>query len=61
MDENSAVTVVLCVAICCLTVLGSIALMKGIGSGLLTTICATIGGLVGFKAGKVAESKKRKK
>lgn len=50
------VTVVKIVAIIGLTVLGSLALIKGIDSVILSAISAVIGGIAGYEIGKSKQS-----
>jgi len=42
------------VAMCCITVVGAVAIYKGYDTGLLTIIVAAIAGLGGFAVGKKA-------
>jgi len=46
------VTVVKVTAIVCLTIICSIALLKGIDSALVGTVSAIIGGIAGYTIGK---------
>jgi hypothetical protein len=45
-------TIVKLVAIVCLTVICSVALLKGIDSVLTGTICSIIGGIAGYEIGR---------
>jgi curli biogenesis system outer membrane secretion channel CsgG len=45
-------TIVKLVAIVCLTVICSVALLKGIDSTLTGSICAIIGGVAGYEFGR---------
>jgi len=56
MKGETAVSIA---AILGLTVLGGIALWKGIDSGLLTSIAAIIGGIAGYGVGKVKQRGER--
>lgn len=43
------------VAIVCLTILGAMAIYKGIDSGLLTSLSAIIGGIAGYTVRRARE------
>jgi hypothetical protein len=49
-------TIVKVTAIVCLTVITSLALLKGIDSALVGTISAVIGGIAGYEIGRRRES-----
>ncbi len=52
-------TLMIIVGIVCITALQSIALMKGIDGALLALSFSTIGGILGFRAGKRKVKKKK--
>ena len=56
MKDETAVSIA---AICSLAGLGIAALLKGIDSGLLTSIAAIIGGIAGYRIGKVKGGSER--
>ena len=55
MKDETAVSIA---AICSLAALGVAALLKGIDSGLLTTIASIIGGIAGYRIGKARGEKR---
>jgi hypothetical protein len=58
MDDS---TVVKLVAIICLTVICSVALLKGIDSTLTGTVSAIIGGIAGYEIGRRRSATKESK
>jgi hypothetical protein len=58
MDDS---TVVKLVAIICLTVICSVALLKGIDSTLTGTVSAIIGGIAGYEFGRRQKAKDESK
>ena len=52
-------TIVKLVAIICLTVICSVALLKGIDSTLTGTVSAIIGGVAGYEFGRRAKTKEK--
>ena len=56
MKDETAVSIA---AIASLTALGVAALINGIDSGLLTSIAAIIGGIAGYRIGKVRGGSER--
>ena len=55
MKDETAISIA---AIASLAGLGIAALLKGIDSGLLTTIASIIGGIAGYQVGKIRGGRK---
>jgi membrane protein YqaA with SNARE-associated domain len=53
-------TLIKLTAIICLTVICSLALLKGIDSILVGSVSAVIGGIAGYELGKIVVAKKEK-
>ena len=53
-------TIMIITGIVCITVLETIALLKGIDGSLMALAFSTIGGILGFKAGKIKSKRKKK-
>jgi hypothetical protein len=54
-------TIIKLVAITCLTIICSIALLKGIDSVLTGTICSIIGGIAGYEFGRRQKTREEAK